>query len=75
MRARNHVGQRRQQRLLAGLAVGQHERQARIAEMRIFGGLSSEETGIVLGLSKRTVEREMRHALERCQQQLGKSKL
>lgn len=34
------------------------ERQARIVELRFFGGLSVEETAEVLRLSKRTVERE-----------------
>jgi len=34
------------------------ERQARIVELRFFGGLSVEETAEALGLSKRTVERE-----------------
>jgi RNA polymerase sigma-70 factor, ECF subfamily len=34
------------------------ERQAKIVELRFFGGLSVEETAEALGLSKRTVERE-----------------
>jgi RNA polymerase sigma factor (TIGR02999 family) len=34
------------------------ERQAKIVELRFFGGLSVEETAAVLGVSKRTVERE-----------------
>lgn len=33
-------------------------RQARIVEMRFFGGLSNHETGHVLGISERTVKRE-----------------
>jgi RNA polymerase sigma factor (TIGR02999 family) len=32
--------------------------QARIVELRFFGGLTAEETGIVLGVSRATVERE-----------------
>jgi RNA polymerase sigma factor (TIGR02999 family) len=34
------------------------ERRAKIVELRFFGGLTIEETAAVLGLSKRTVERE-----------------
>jgi RNA polymerase sigma factor (TIGR02999 family) len=34
------------------------ERQAKIVELRFFGGLNVEETAEALGLSKRTVERE-----------------
>ena len=34
------------------------ERQAKIVELRFFGGLNVEETAAVLGVSKRTVERE-----------------
>lgn len=34
------------------------EQQAKIVELRFFGGLTIEETAEVLGLSKRTVERE-----------------
>jgi RNA polymerase sigma factor (TIGR02999 family) len=34
------------------------ERQAKIVELRFFGGLTVEETAAVLGQSKRTIERE-----------------
>jgi len=34
------------------------ERQARIVEMRYFGGLTEEEIGLVLGVSARTVKRD-----------------
>jgi RNA polymerase sigma factor (TIGR02999 family) len=34
------------------------ERQAQIVELRFFGGLNVDETAAVLGISKRTVERE-----------------
>lgn len=34
------------------------ERQARLVELRYFGGLTAEETAAVLGLSLRTVNRE-----------------
>jgi RNA polymerase sigma factor (TIGR02999 family) len=34
------------------------ERQARIVELRFFGGLTVEEVALVLGVSKRTVEAE-----------------
>ena len=37
-------------------------RQARIVELRFFGGLSVEETADALGVSKRTVESEWAHA-------------
>lgn len=48
------------------LAVGQalerleafDPRQARVVELRYFGGLSAEETAEVMGISERTVERE-----------------
>jgi RNA polymerase sigma factor (TIGR02999 family) len=38
------------------------ERQAKIVELRYFGGLNVEEVASVLGLSKRTVEGEWTHA-------------
>ena len=38
------------------------ERQARIVEMKFFGGLSTEETASVLEISDRTVKREWRSA-------------
>jgi RNA polymerase sigma-70 factor, ECF subfamily len=34
------------------------ERQAKIVELRFFGGLNVEETAAVLGIPKRTIERE-----------------
>jgi RNA polymerase sigma-70 factor (ECF subfamily) len=37
-------------------------RQSKIVELRFFGGLSEEETGLVLGLSARTVKRDWRIA-------------
>jgi RNA polymerase sigma-70 factor, ECF subfamily len=37
-------------------------RQARIVEMRFFGGLSEEEIGDLLGISSRTVKREWKKA-------------
>jgi RNA polymerase sigma factor (TIGR02999 family) len=37
-------------------------RQARIVEMRFFGGLSSEEAGAVLGVSRATIERDWKMA-------------
>jgi RNA polymerase sigma factor (TIGR02999 family) len=36
------------------------ERQARVVEMRVFGGLSLEETASALGVSPRTVDRDWR---------------
>jgi RNA polymerase sigma factor (sigma-70 family) len=44
---------------LAALAA-LDERQARIVELRFFGGLSIEETAEVVGLSPATVKREWR---------------
>ncbi len=38
------------------------ERQARVVELRFFGGLSVEETAAALGVSRRTVEGEWTHA-------------
>jgi RNA polymerase sigma factor (TIGR02999 family) len=37
-------------------------RQARIVEMRFFGGLGMEEIAVVIGVSKRTIEGEWTHA-------------
>jgi RNA polymerase sigma factor (TIGR02999 family) len=37
-------------------------RQSRVVELRYFGGLSTEETAEVLGISTRTVKREWRIA-------------
>ncbi len=38
------------------------ERQARVVELRFFGGLDVEETAEVLGISPTTVKREFQHA-------------
>ena len=38
------------------------ERQAKVVEMRFFGGMSVEEVAQALGVSKRTVEGDWRHA-------------
>jgi len=46
-------------------------RQARIVEMRYFGGLTEEETAEVLGISVRTVKRDWRSARAWLQAQLG----
>jgi len=44
-------------------ALGRNDqRQARIVELRVFSGLTVEETAGVLGVSKRTVEGEWTHA-------------
>jgi RNA polymerase sigma-70 factor, ECF subfamily len=37
-------------------------RRSKIVELRFFGGLSEEETGVVLGISARTVKRDWRVA-------------
>jgi RNA polymerase sigma factor (TIGR02999 family) len=46
-------------------------RQARIVEMRYFGGLTEEETAEVLGVSPRTVKRDWRSARAWLQGQLS----
>ena len=38
------------------------ERQAKVVELRFFGGLSSDEIAEVLGITRRTVERDWRFA-------------
>ncbi len=38
------------------------QRQARVVEMRFFGGLSEDEIGVELGVSERTVKRDWRIA-------------
>ena len=38
------------------------DRQARVVELRFFGGLTTEEIATVLGISKTSVERDWRHA-------------
>jgi RNA polymerase sigma factor (sigma-70 family) len=38
------------------------ERQAKVVELRFFGGMSVEEVADALGVSKRTVEGDWRHA-------------
>jgi RNA polymerase sigma factor (TIGR02999 family) len=46
-------------------------RQARMVEMRYFGGLTEEETAAVLGISVRTVKRDWNSARAWLQGQLG----
>ena len=38
------------------------QRRARIAEMRFFGGLSTDEIAAILGVAPRTVDRQWRAA-------------
>ncbi|MFQ5655061.1 MAG: sigma-70 family RNA polymerase sigma factor [Planctomycetota bacterium] len=49
--------------------AGLDEKQAKLVELRFFGGLTVEETARVLGLSRRTAEREwtMARAWLRCE--------
>ena len=49
------------------------ERQARVVELRFFGGLSTEVTAQVLGVSERTVVREWRFAKAWLTASLGES--
>lgn len=46
----------------------------RVFLMRTARELSYEDIAVRLSVSKRTVEREMQHALARCQRRLGKTK-
>jgi RNA polymerase sigma factor (TIGR02999 family) len=46
-------------------------RQGRIVEMRFFGGLTGEEMGEVLGISRATIDREWRMARAWLQRELG----
>ena len=48
-----------------------HPDEARIVEMRFFGGLSLDETACVLDVSTRTVERQWRYARARLYQVLA----
>jgi RNA polymerase sigma factor (TIGR02999 family) len=41
----------------------EHPRPARVVELRYFGGLTQEEVGEVLGVSRTTVARDLRFAL------------
>lgn len=50
------------------------DRQAKIVEMRFFGGLSEQEIGAVLGLSERTVKREWRIAKAWLYQELSQTR-
>lgn len=58
-------------RALARLANA-NERQARIVEMRFFGGLKVDEVAEALGVSKRTVEGDWSRAREWLSQELSK---
>jgi RNA polymerase sigma-70 factor (ECF subfamily) len=39
-----------------------HPRKSRVVELRFFGGLSQDETGMILGVDARTVKRDWRFA-------------
>jgi RNA polymerase sigma-70 factor (ECF subfamily) len=47
------------------------ERQARVVELRYFGGLKVEEAAVALGVSKRTVELDWTHARAWLRRELG----
>ena len=49
------------------------ERQARIVELRFFGGLSEEETALAMGVSRRTVQNGWRGARAWLRRELGGS--
>ena len=55
---------------LSALAANS-ERSARLVELRMFGGLSTEEIAHVLGVSTATVTREWRHTRAWLSRQLG----
>ena len=42
--------------------AARHARQARVAELRLFGGLNVAETGQVVGIAERTVKKDWRMA-------------
>jgi RNA polymerase sigma factor (TIGR02999 family) len=50
------------------------ERTARVVELRVFGGLTAEETGHVLGVSRSTVQRDWDMARMWLARELGKGK-
>jgi len=47
-------------------------RQARVVQLRFFGGMTEEEIGEVLGMSARTVKRDWRHARDWLYAEIGK---
>ena len=47
---------------LIPLVYGELRRQARLVELRVFGGLTIDEAAEVLEISPATVSREWRHA-------------
>ncbi|HVP12408.1 MAG TPA: ECF-type sigma factor [Phycisphaerae bacterium] len=49
------------------------ERQARVVELRYFGGLAEEETAETLGVSRRTVQKDWRLARAWLLRELGRS--
>lgn len=49
--------------------------QSRIVELRFFGGLTIEETGVALGISPATVKREWRMARAWLQREMDKSEM
>ncbi len=51
--------------------AAQNERSARLVELRLFGGLSTDEIAHVLGISASTVAREWRHTRAWLSRQLG----
>jgi RNA polymerase sigma factor (TIGR02999 family) len=53
--------------------AAQDERQSRIVELRFFGGLDVAETSQVLGVPKRTVERDWRYARAQLYRSLGQN--
>jgi len=60
---------RRLSRELHAIAV-QHMRQARVIDLRFFGGLSIRETAEILGVSPETVKKDARFALAWLRSQL-----
>jgi RNA polymerase sigma-70 factor, ECF subfamily len=49
------------------------DRRSRILELRAFGGMSVEETALVLGVSETTIKREMRLAQAWVRRELGET--
>jgi RNA polymerase sigma factor (sigma-70 family) len=47
-------------------------RQARVVELRFYGGMTEEEIGEVLGMSVRTVKREWKQARDWLYHEIGR---
>jgi RNA polymerase sigma factor (TIGR02999 family) len=55
--------------------AGEHDRKARVVELRFFGGLSVEETAEVLKISEETVTRDWKFAKSWLMRELSRTRL